>query len=320
MERSYEDIDIPVPWGHISGKWWGPKDRQPILVLHGWQDNAASFDRLAPLLPHHISLLCIDMIGHGRSSHFPKGNMYYFFWDAVVMVRRIVKHFDWQKVSILGHSRGGSIGYMYTAFYPHEVELLISLDIAYPKWEPTEKLVEETGKAVDKFLMYEQMSEDITRIPCYGYQEMIDLVESAYNESITNDSARILMNRGMKPASKKPGKFTFTRDVRLKVGSTLAMIPKELSRAMAERINCAYLNIRASEGFYTPDLFYDEILEIISKNARYFEKHTVSGKHHTHLNDPSEMAEIISKFLLNNENKQNEIFDQNQQEKKPCLI
>ncbi|XP_039296413.1 probable serine hydrolase, partial [Nilaparvata lugens] len=101
MERSYEDIDIPVPWGHISGKWWGPRDQQPILVLHGWQDNAASFDKLAPLLPHHISLLCIDMIGHGRSSHFPKGHLYYFFWDAVVMVRRIVKHFKWERVSIL---------------------------------------------------------------------------------------------------------------------------------------------------------------------------------------------------------------------------
>jgi hypothetical protein len=34
---AYQEIKIPVPWGHISGKWWGPTDRKPVLTLHGWQ-------------------------------------------------------------------------------------------------------------------------------------------------------------------------------------------------------------------------------------------------------------------------------------------
>ncbi|XP_039299642.1 probable serine hydrolase, partial [Nilaparvata lugens] len=146
-----------------------------------------------------------------------QGHLYYFFWDAVVMVRRIVKHFKWEKVSILGHSRGGSIGFMYAAYYPTEVDFLICLDIAYPKLEPIGKMVDDTAKTVDRFLRYETFSED--NMPCYGYTEMIDLVESAYLGSITNDSARILMNRGMKPAKTKKGTFNFTRDIRLKVNN-----------------------------------------------------------------------------------------------------
>lgn len=51
----------------FSGKWWGPRTKQPILALHGWQDNAGTFDTLAPLLPHHIPLFCIDLPGHGAS-------------------------------------------------------------------------------------------------------------------------------------------------------------------------------------------------------------------------------------------------------------
>lgn len=47
----------------FTGKWWGSRNQQPILALHGWQDNAGSFDRLCPLLPAHIAIFCIDLPG-----------------------------------------------------------------------------------------------------------------------------------------------------------------------------------------------------------------------------------------------------------------
>lgn len=80
------------------GKWWGPKDKQPILAIHGWQDNAGTFDTLVELLPN-VAILCIDLPGHGFSSHLPYGQMYYLFWDGVITLRRIVKHYKWNKVS-----------------------------------------------------------------------------------------------------------------------------------------------------------------------------------------------------------------------------
>lgn len=55
-------------------KWWGSKDKQPIIAIHGWQDNAGTFDPLVELLPTNLSILCIDLPGHGRSSHIPKVN------------------------------------------------------------------------------------------------------------------------------------------------------------------------------------------------------------------------------------------------------
>lgn len=33
------EIQIPVPWGKIAGKWWGPIDKRPIVCIHGWQVN-----------------------------------------------------------------------------------------------------------------------------------------------------------------------------------------------------------------------------------------------------------------------------------------
>lgn len=35
--RNYTEISIPVPWGHVAAKWWGPGKTRPIVALHGWQ-------------------------------------------------------------------------------------------------------------------------------------------------------------------------------------------------------------------------------------------------------------------------------------------
>lgn len=100
-----------------AGRWWGPQDTQPVLAMHGWLDNAATFDPLMELLPESLSVLAIDLPGHGRSSHYPPGVLYHFTED-VVTIRRLAKHFGWEKVSIMGHSMGGSYAFLYAAIYP----------------------------------------------------------------------------------------------------------------------------------------------------------------------------------------------------------
>lgn len=45
------ELSIPVPWGEIRGKAWGPEHGHPVLCLHGWADNCGSFNTLIPFLP-----------------------------------------------------------------------------------------------------------------------------------------------------------------------------------------------------------------------------------------------------------------------------
>lgn len=80
------------------GKWWGAKEIQPIVALHGRQDNAGSFDNLIPFLPKYISVLCLDLPGHGFSSQYPKGQFYYVHWEGIILLRRVIKHYKWSKV------------------------------------------------------------------------------------------------------------------------------------------------------------------------------------------------------------------------------
>ncbi|XP_070153715.1 probable serine hydrolase isoform X4 [Polyergus mexicanus] len=280
----------------VVSKWWGPKELQPIVALHGRQDNAGTFDTLMPLMPDDISVLCLDMPGHGLSSHYPKSQFYYVYYDGVIFLRKVIKYFKWDKVKLLGHSLGGAISFLYAASYPDEVDILISLDIASPSVRDITKTAAMTGDYIDKFLKYELLTLD--NAPCYEYNEMINIVEKAYEGSITKEGAETLMKRGMQQAYTK-GKYYFSRDPRLKV-AILGMFSLDLVLEYASRIKCAYLNIRAIPGmkFEQPEN-YQKVLDNIKLVARKFEYHEVNGTHHVHLSEPEKIAPIIINFLQN---------------------
>lgn len=291
-----EEIEITVPWGHVAGRWWGPRDKQPIIAIHGWQDNAGTYDNLIPLLPVTTSVLCIDLPGHGLSSHYPTGMIYYIFWDGLVLLRRIVKHFGWKKISLMGHSLGGALSFMYAASYPEETEQIICIDIASPAVREPSSMVKTTGWSVDKLLEYENLSED--KIPSYSYDEMIDVVVDAYKGSISRENSETLMKRGMcpVPAHMKKGGYLFKRDPRLKV-SGLAMMSIETALEYASKVRCKVLNIRALPGQRWERVdYYLDVIEKMKERAdvRLVE---VEGTHHIHLNDPKAIVDIIEDFL-----------------------
>lgn len=291
---NFEEISIPVPWGHISGKWWGPRDIQPVLAIHGWQDNSGTFDNLAPLLvKSDVAVFCIDLPGHGNSSHYGPGQFYYIFWDGFLVTRRIVKHFNWSNISILGHSLGGAIAFLYASIFPNDISKYISIDISSPSVRSVSRMLKLSSGAVDKYLQYEMMNSD--SVPCYEYKDMIDLVEDAHGGSCTRQSCEILMRRGMKSIG--DNKYVFARDPRLKV-SSLAFVSEDQVLEMAKKIVCKVMNIRGSPGMkFENEEFYSVVLDEIEHTAAVLERHVIPGTHHLHLNNAESITGIITEFL-----------------------
>jgi len=122
-----KEIRIPVPWGHVAGKAWGDPSNQRVLAVHGWMDNAGTFDLLIPLLKRSLYIVCVEMPGHGRSSHLPTGIPYHYI-DFVATVRRVVRWLKWEKFWYMGHSMGASLGYVYNSLWPNEVQRFVCID------------------------------------------------------------------------------------------------------------------------------------------------------------------------------------------------
>lgn len=48
----HRTMKIPAPWGHIAAKEWGNSGSgTKVIAVHGWQDNANSFDPLVSHMP-----------------------------------------------------------------------------------------------------------------------------------------------------------------------------------------------------------------------------------------------------------------------------
>lgn len=290
------------------GKWWGTRTQQPILALHGWQDNAGTFDRLCPLLPANQSVLCIDLPGHGQSTHYPIGMQYFLFWDGIAVIRRIVKHYNWQnKVTLMGHSLGGALAFMYAASFPDEVHRLISIDMAGPAVRDLQRTAAGTGAAIDRALKYETLHP--SKVPCYEYNEMIDIVVEAHAGSVDRIGAEALMRRGMHEVIPQNGKqdgatpiYHFSRDLRLKV-SALGMFTLDQVLSYAKQITCEVLNIRGRPGMkFDNDSAYMTILEATRTNASRVVYEEVEGTHHLHLTTPERVVPFIKAFLNNSSN------------------
>ena len=154
---SGNNINVPVPWGHIAVKECGNPDGQPIFLMHGWLDNCGSFEPLLQYFTNEYRMICIDAPGHGLSSHYPPGMMYQTL-DALINIRRIANYFSLDKFGIIGHSMGANYGLLFTSTHPEMVSFLIMLDIVKPVARPLEATVEKSRTAVDDCLNCEAAS------------------------------------------------------------------------------------------------------------------------------------------------------------------
>lgn len=93
-----DELEFEVPYGKLAAKTWHEEtdECKRVLALHGWMDNAGSFDNLVTHLKHQDGLyvVALDLPGHGKSSQLPPGSSYSDL-NIVMEVRRCLSELKW---------------------------------------------------------------------------------------------------------------------------------------------------------------------------------------------------------------------------------
>lgn len=262
-----------------------------MLCIHGWQDNANTFCTLIPHLPSQYSYLSIDLPGHGLSSHFPNG-FFYSYNENVICLRRIQNHFGWPRVSLMGHSYGANCSFLFSSYFPKEVDIFIAIDSLKPLSVNAPKEIKSVGDKIEKLLQYDSLTQESS--PLYSKEDLIKRWVKGSHGSLTPETCEILINRG---ATKQNGLYRLLRDNRVKksVGTYLS---QDENLKLAKSIKCNVLYLKAKEAPYFENK--ENVLnvkKIIKENANYFEHHNLPGTHHLHLNTPEVVAPIINAFI-----------------------
>ncbi|XP_018787802.1 PREDICTED: probable serine hydrolase [Bactrocera latifrons] len=291
------ELQIPMPWGHIAGCWYGDPLGRPLLALHGWQDNAGSFARLAPLIAAQRPILAIDLPGHGRSSHFPAG-MSYHFNDFLRVVHRIVRHYKWRSVSLLGHSMGAALSFSYAALFPNNVDMIIAIDTLTTLYFPPHIQIDMMTVMTEKSLNEEDRLREPAPLPLYSYEGLTDLLYRGSEQSVELEHCQYLLERSVRLAEGQSHMYYFSRDTRVKL-MEMFFTPPQLVLALAERLrNIHYLVIKAELSYHIEVEDLSDIFRILRANNPTFEFHVIKGeKHHVHLNSPDKVAAYAMRFL-----------------------
>ncbi|MCL7714775.1 alpha/beta fold hydrolase [Stenotrophomonas mori] len=260
----------------------GTRGGLPVLALHGWLDNAASFLPLAAALPEPDWAL-VDLPGHGLSAHLPAGASY-ALPQAVAQVLAIMDALDWERCVLLGHSMGAGIASLVAAVAPQRIQGLIAIEalggLAAPATETVSRLrahVAALAAAGGKQL---RVFNDLAA-PVRARMQANQLDEA---------SARLLVERGVRAVE---GGWSWSSDPRLMLPTAVRMTEAQVLDVL-DAITCPAQVIYA-----TPAQAYFPEPERSQRAARlrHGRLHTLPGGHHLHMDQADAVAALIRGFL-----------------------
>ena len=267
----------------LAAQEWGSEGGLPVLALHGWLDNSASFERLAPLLPG-IHLIALDMAGHGQSSHRP-GVGLYSFWDDIHDLLAVADELGWQEFVLLGHSRGAIIGTLAAACFPERIKALALV----------EGFVPEPARAEDAPLQLSNALKGLKGVASkqrsvYPDVELAIKARERGMFPLSYAAASLLTRRGIQAVE---GGFCWTSDPRLLVPSAVKLTATQIN-AFINSLSMPVCLLLAHEGL--PKL-YPHYLQHLHQYS-HIKPQLLEGGHHLHVEDECvKVAEHLRDFF-----------------------
>lgn len=276
------EIRLDSARGRLSGLRAGTVGGPPVLALHGWLDNAASF---LPLLPHlsAFDVVALDLPGHGHSAHRLPGYDYAFV-DWLHDVLDALDALAWPSAHLLGHSLGGAIASCVAAAAPERVRRLALIEALGPlAGDPAEAGVRLTQAVQARRARSERPARVIANV---------DLAVAARLAAtpMPESAARLIVERNLKPVT---GGYAWRSDPRLTLPSAVRL-PEAAVQAILQQIRAPTLVIAAEP---SPPYFTPAVREARRACVSDIRTQVMAGGHHLHMEQPEHVGQLIAGFL-----------------------
>ncbi len=296
------DIEYEVDGLVLRAKTWGNKNGYPVLGLHGWLDNACTFDKIAPLFSPDIYFIAIDLAGHGLSDH-RDANSSYYLWDYAADVLKVLDVLGHKKISVIAHSMGTGIACVLASAISSVIEKMVFIDGLGPPFvaQKEEEVVINFYRAIRQLRMAKK-----TKL--YGFSSpetaQFSSVTAAIEDRVNNPIGKIshnavanLLNRAL---VKLPNGYRWSHDPRIVLPERYR-ITESQAQAFIQAITCQTLIVLGKQGLFSKGMFKARLSKFQQGKIHWME-----GGHHLHLEESHDkIALLINEFLqkeINNEN------------------
>jgi pimeloyl-ACP methyl ester carboxylesterase len=268
---------------------WGEPRGEPLILVHGFLDQAASWGPFVSFLQAKLGsalwIVAPDCRGHGDSGWVGAGG-YYHFPDYVFDLDCLIAALGAERSKLCGHSMGGSIALLYAGAFPEKVRQLVSIEglgavgmnfsdapARMEKW-----ITELHDRGRNHFRVYESVEAGARQL-------------QQTNPRLTAQRALDLARSGMKQNAK--GRWVWKFDP---LHRTTSPQPSYSAQAIAflRRIECPVLVVegRHSRHAQRPDR-QQQLAVVRNKHFAVID----NAGHMVHHDNPQGLALVMAEFL-----------------------
>src|SRR5688500_12189948 len=106
---------------------WGSAEQPPLILIHGLDRVARTFDHVVPHFIGRYRVIAVDMRGHGYSDWDPQAR--YVVDDHVSDLEGLVAQLGLKNITLWGNSTGGRVVQVFAGKHPDLVARVISEDV-----------------------------------------------------------------------------------------------------------------------------------------------------------------------------------------------
>ena len=224
-------------------EWGGdrPEPAHTVVLLHGFLDLAWGWEATVQAgLGDRFHVVAPDLRGHGDSDWVGPGG-YYHFLDYLADLEEVIAALGRERVSLVGHSMGGSVAAYFAGSFPERVHRLALLEGLGPP-DQTDSTPERVRAWV---AAWRRVRERAPR--SYASVEEAASRLQAHDPLLSPELALVLAGRGTRPGP--DGRLRFKHDP---LHATPGPVPfrSAVAAEFWSRVRCPVLLVEGSESAF----------------------------------------------------------------------